>query len=171
MMIGNWPLMCFILDLVLHCNQFFGSYEGVSKSFRTGSNNNNKHSLRSNTKGYGGKIHYIDPQNSDTTAPSGKELYHLQFSLQVASLETFGYTLVCRDVTSNLPFTAVIVGCWKYSAVMKYKTIIGMRAVCPFCWFVDDGMWCKVASLVLRLYVYSSNINENALVCTFLLTM
>jgi hypothetical protein len=37
----------------------------------------NKHSLRGNTKGYGGKIHYTDSQNSDTTAPSGKELYHL----------------------------------------------------------------------------------------------
>jgi len=32
--------------------------------------------------------------NSDTTAPSGRELYHLQFSLQVASTETFGYILV-----------------------------------------------------------------------------
>jgi hypothetical protein len=29
-------------------------------------NNNNKHSLRSNTKGYGGKTHYTDSQNSDT---------------------------------------------------------------------------------------------------------
>jgi hypothetical protein len=58
-------------------------------------NNNNKHSLRSNTKGYGGKPRYTDSQNSDTTAPSGTELYHLQFSLQAASPETFGYTLVC----------------------------------------------------------------------------
>jgi hypothetical protein len=33
-------------------------------------------------------------QNSDTTAPSGRDLYHLQFSLQVASPETSGYTLV-----------------------------------------------------------------------------
>jgi hypothetical protein len=33
--------------------------------------------------------------SSDTTAPSGRELYHLQFSLLVASLETFGYALVC----------------------------------------------------------------------------
>jgi hypothetical protein len=38
-------------------------------------NNNNKHS-RSNTKNYGGKTHYTDPQNSDTTAPSGRDLYH-----------------------------------------------------------------------------------------------
>jgi hypothetical protein len=55
---------------------------------------NNKHSLRSNTKGYGGKTHQTDSQNSDTTAPSGRELYHLQFSLQGASPESFGYSLV-----------------------------------------------------------------------------
>jgi hypothetical protein len=57
--------------------------------------NNNKHSLRSSTKGYGCKTHYTDSQNSDTTAPSGRELYHLQFSLQAASPETFGYIHVC----------------------------------------------------------------------------
>jgi hypothetical protein len=57
-------------------------------------NNNNKHSLRSNTKGYGGKSHYTDSQNSDTTAPSGRKLYHLQFSLQAATPETFGYSFV-----------------------------------------------------------------------------
>jgi hypothetical protein len=54
----------------------------------------NKHSLRSNTKCYGGKSHYTDSRNSDTTAPSGRELYHLQLSLQAISPETFGYTLV-----------------------------------------------------------------------------
>jgi hypothetical protein len=54
----------------------------------------NKHSLRSNTKGYDGKTHSTDSQNSDTTAPSGGELYHLQFSFQAASPETFGHTLV-----------------------------------------------------------------------------
>jgi hypothetical protein len=43
--------------------------------------NNNKHSLRSNTEGYGGKTHQADSQNIDTdiTAPIGRELYHLQF--------------------------------------------------------------------------------------------
>jgi len=45
------------------------------------------YSLRSNTKGY-------DSQNSDTTASSGRELYHLQFSLQETNPETFGYILV-----------------------------------------------------------------------------
>jgi hypothetical protein len=60
-------------------------------------NNNNKHSLRSNTKGYGGKTHKTDRQNSDTTASNGRELYHLQFSLQSASPETFGYILVYTE--------------------------------------------------------------------------
>jgi hypothetical protein len=58
--------------------------------------------LRNNTKGYGGKTHYIDSQNRDTTAPSGRELYHLQFSLQAASPETFGYTLVINAVETDL---------------------------------------------------------------------
>jgi hypothetical protein len=40
------------------------------------------------------KTHKTDSQNSDTTASSGRELYHLQFSLQAASPETFGYTVV-----------------------------------------------------------------------------
>jgi hypothetical protein len=54
----------------------------------------NKHSFRSNTKGYDGKTHYTDSQNSNKTATSGRELYHLQFSLQTASPETSGLTLV-----------------------------------------------------------------------------
>jgi hypothetical protein len=48
-------------------------------------------------KGYGGKTHYTGSQNNDTTASSGRELYHLQFSLQAASLETFGYTHVVEQ--------------------------------------------------------------------------
>jgi hypothetical protein len=55
---------------------------------------NNKHLLRSNTKGHDSKNQYTDSQNSDTTAPSGRGLYHLQFSLQAASPETFGYIFV-----------------------------------------------------------------------------
>jgi hypothetical protein len=63
------------------------------------SNKSNKHLLRSNTKVYGGKTHYSNSDNSDTTAPSGRELYHLKFSLQAVSPETFGYTpvLCCLD--------------------------------------------------------------------------
>jgi len=41
-------------------------------------------------------------QNSDTTAPSGRELYHLQFSLQEASPGTFGYTLVYAYMEAEL---------------------------------------------------------------------
>jgi len=50
--------------------------------------------MRNNPKGYGSKTHYTDSQNSDPTASSGRELYHQQFSLQAASTETFGYTLL-----------------------------------------------------------------------------
>jgi len=61
---------------------------------------NNEHSLRSNTKGYSGKTYYTGSQNSYTTRSSGRELYHLQFSLQAASPVTFGYTLVCSTMAS-----------------------------------------------------------------------
>jgi hypothetical protein len=54
--------------------------------------------LRSNTKGYGGKTHYTESQNRGTIAPSGRELSHVQFSLQEASPETFGYTLVSVEL-------------------------------------------------------------------------
>jgi len=50
--------------------------------------------LKNNTKSDGGKTHWTDPQNSDTTVPSGRQLYNLQFSLQAASPEAFGYTLL-----------------------------------------------------------------------------
>jgi hypothetical protein len=62
---------------------------------------NNKHSLRNNTKGYGGKSHYTDSQNSATTASRDRELYHFQFSLQAASPETFGYTLIYYHTTTR----------------------------------------------------------------------
>jgi hypothetical protein len=53
--------------------------------------------------GYGGKMHQTDWHNSDTTASSGRELYYLQFSLQAASSETFGYTFVspCEYVRNS----------------------------------------------------------------------
>jgi hypothetical protein len=43
------------------------------------------------------KLTRLTHKNSATTAPSGRELYHLQFWLQAASPETFGHTLV-RDL-------------------------------------------------------------------------
>jgi hypothetical protein len=48
--------------------------------------------------GYGGKTHYIDSKNTDITAPSGTQLYHLQFTLQAANPKTFGYTLVQHNM-------------------------------------------------------------------------
>jgi hypothetical protein len=71
------------------CNQNFPDW--VDNEIYT---YNNKHSLRNNKKCYGGKIHYTDSQSHDTTARIGRELYHFQFSRQVASPETFGYTLL-----------------------------------------------------------------------------
>jgi hypothetical protein len=55
-----------------------------------------------NTKGCGGKTQVNDSQNKDTTAPSRRDIYHLQFSLQAASPETFGYTLVTYSVHVKL---------------------------------------------------------------------
>jgi hypothetical protein len=52
--------------------------------------------------GYGGKTHETDSQSSDTTAFSGRELHHLQFSLQAASSATFGYTLVWCALKTGL---------------------------------------------------------------------
>jgi hypothetical protein len=63
-------------ETVRGCNQKFPDW--VDNEMYA---DNNKHSSRSNTKGYGGKTRYTDSQNSDTTAPSGTEMYYLQFSL------------------------------------------------------------------------------------------
>jgi hypothetical protein len=57
-------------------------------------NNNNKHSLRSGTRGCRGRTHWTDSQGGDAIASGGEEPGHLQFSLRAASPETFGYTLV-----------------------------------------------------------------------------
>jgi hypothetical protein len=93
---------------------------------------NNKHSLRSNIKGYGGKTHYTDSQNSDTTAPSGRELYHLQFSLQAASPGTFGYTLVsctCHrfvvHFTPTINFTTLTISIYLdiWTAIFYFQNI------------------------------------------------
>jgi len=40
------------------------------------------------------KLTRLTHKTEMTTAPNGRELYHLQFSFQAASSETFGYTLV-----------------------------------------------------------------------------
>jgi len=74
-------------------------------------NNNNKHLLRSNTQGYGSKTDYTDSQKSYTTAPSGRELYRSQFSLQAASLETSGYTFVLRIYIRHFQFTSYVSIC------------------------------------------------------------
>jgi hypothetical protein len=75
-------------------------------------NSNSKHSLEYNTKGYGGKTRQTDSQNSDTASLGGRELYHLQFSLQGAGPETFGYTLVSLRLGGHVRFTKVN-KCWR----------------------------------------------------------
>jgi hypothetical protein len=42
-----------------YIHTYIHTYEGASKIFRMRQRNNNKHSSRSNTKGYGGKTHKI----------------------------------------------------------------------------------------------------------------
>jgi hypothetical protein len=74
-------------------------------------NDNDKHSFRSKIKGYDDKTHYTDSQNSDTTASSGRELYHLQFRLQATSPETFGYTIV-ESKTAGVSQTVLWLGYW-----------------------------------------------------------
>jgi hypothetical protein len=63
-------------------------YEGVS--------NNNKKKKTLVEKQHKGlwRQNSLDSQSGDTTEPSSRELYHLQFSLQSAIPEIFGYTLV-----------------------------------------------------------------------------
>jgi hypothetical protein len=79
----------------------------------------NTHSLRSNIKGYGGKTHYTDSQNSDTTAPLGRELCHLQFSFLAISPETFGYTLLFQYISDTIFF------CYNYVCIY-----VCVRKVC-----------------------------------------
>jgi hypothetical protein len=59
--------------------------------------------------------------------PSGGELYHLQFSFQAASLETFGYTLVCTQhkglVVKMMEFeeeTVYVLICANFWKLIKY---------------------------------------------------
>jgi hypothetical protein len=89
-------------------------YEGVSKSFRTKSIK--KYMLTTiNTRWeatqtlMAAKLTRLT-HNSDTTAPSGRELYHLQFSLQAANPETFGYTVIEFAVFWIVMPCSVVVG-------------------------------------------------------------
>jgi hypothetical protein len=74
-------------------------YEGVSKSFRT--QPITKYTLTTmNTRSEAikmvmkAKLTRLTHEIANTTAPRSRELHHLQFSLQAASAETFGYILV-----------------------------------------------------------------------------
>jgi hypothetical protein len=100
-------------------------YPKVSGLSHNEINNNNKHSLRSNTKDYDGKTHYTDSQNSDITVPGGRELYHLQFSLQAASPDTFGYTLVFENSFLAILQTSLVL---KFSYFKYIFTVANLTA-------------------------------------------
>jgi hypothetical protein len=102
----------------------------------------NKHSLRCNTKGYGGSTYYTDSQNSDTTAPSGKELYHLQLSLQAVSTETFGYTLVGSAVNRS---DLWLVTWLNYQEDSSLPSLNGAQSkICSLLWV--HSMWLLLLS-------------------------
>jgi hypothetical protein len=88
---GGKPTLCYTR---VHPN--------VSELSHNEINNNNKHSLRSNTKGYGGKIHWTDSQDSDITAES---CIICSSRSRRPVRELFGYTLVYTEMSSyNEPF-------------------------------------------------------------------
>jgi hypothetical protein len=107
------------LSLIRGCTQKFPDWvdNEIHHRNNNSSSSSSKHSLRSNTKCYGGKTHYTDSQNSDITAPNGRELYHSQFSLQPASPGTFGYTLVC-ELANDLM--------WSFKNVKKVKVKLSL---------------------------------------------
>jgi hypothetical protein len=96
-------------------------------------NNNNNKQSRSNIKGYGGETYYTDSQNSDTTVPSGRELYDLQFSLHAAGPETFGYTLVWGttepEVSKSWQRTAEG---WKFLGKFTHMSVAGSDPIHKF---------------------------------------
>jgi hypothetical protein len=74
-------------------------YEGVSKSFRTESITkyvlttiNTR--LEATQRVMAAKLTRLSHKKRDTIVPSGRKLYHLHFSLQVDSPETFGYAVL-----------------------------------------------------------------------------
>jgi hypothetical protein len=79
-------------------------YEDVTESFRTESQRNKQQQtlVEKQQKGLWRQNSLGWLTNSDTTAASGRELYHLKFSIQTASPETFGYTLVYWTLVLNL---------------------------------------------------------------------
>jgi hypothetical protein len=88
-------------------------------------------------------------QNNDITAPSGRELYHLQFSLQAASPDTFGYTLVYSFVLYNFVFV-----CWR----LQWRNVKEDRVQRNGSYF-DYPPLCDVADMILlQTYLYACRI-------------
>jgi hypothetical protein len=59
------------------------------------------------------KLTTLTHKKNDTTAPSDRELHHLEFSLQAAGPDTFGYTLVGYRFSGNSVFFNLKLNTWK----------------------------------------------------------
>jgi hypothetical protein len=92
--VWNTFLGCFLFKGFNFRDGFFKIYKGISKSFWTELITKSTTLIEKQHKGLWCQNSLDWPQNSNTVATSGRELYHLQFSIQAASPESFGYTLV-----------------------------------------------------------------------------
>jgi hypothetical protein len=73
------------------------------------------YSLRSNTKDYDGKTHYTYSENSDTTAPSGREL--LPFAVLAPGGQSGNFWIYLR--THTLSMRGNVFKCWPIFAIHK----------------------------------------------------
>jgi hypothetical protein len=87
------------------------------------------------------KLTRLTQRNSDTTAPSGRVLYHLQFSLQAVSPESFGYILVLY---------ICIVPSWNsiaFHIYLKDLNVIHLSAVCGWLPWQWATVWWTAGNL------------------------
>jgi hypothetical protein len=66
-------------------------------------------------------------QNNHTAAPNGREMCHLQFSLQPASPETFGYTLV--DEATDVVKDAHLITCVRYMFANDMENLLFCKPI------------------------------------------
>jgi hypothetical protein len=86
------------------------------------------------------KLTRLTHKNSDTTASSDRELYHLQFSLQAASSETFGYTSRIKEICNDVFNVVATVKCphgqfrWRWGACrlacLLWLCTVTLQSVC-----------------------------------------
>jgi hypothetical protein len=62
------------------------------------------------------------------TATGGRELYHLQFLLQAASSETFGYTLICAPYSNYEDNEIVYCLFYQINLRISFKFLINIQS-------------------------------------------